>query len=325
MTNHASCVSVIIPCYNAAPWIRETLRSVFSQNDVELQVIVVDDGSTDASAEIVAREFPQVELFRTAQGGQCRARNLALQHARGEVIQFLDADDLLMPHKIQTQLACLRVTDADIVYSDWQKFFVRAEGRVAFGEIIVRALGADAASALVRGEWSPPHAYLFRREIVERAGGFPEAYPFTGDARFTIECALRGARFVHQPGMYARYRITAEQLSRSNPRAFLRECLSSTREAQTWWEARAELGSARRAALLDSYAMVARASYALDRDLFWDAYRALLQLEPHYHPPAPRMLRILSQLVGYPRAEAVARVYRRAKRVLKRASDESFI
>lgn len=307
-------VSIIIPCYNAERWIGETLRSVLAQTGADLQVIVVDDGSTDASAELVAREFPDVELIRTVNGGQCRARNRGLEAARGEFIQFLDADDVLLPNKIRAQLECLAETNADIVYSDWRKLYQHAGESVTQGETIVRSLDDEPACALVHDGWSPPHAYLFRREIVARVGAFSESYPMTGDARFAIECALRGARFVHQPGVYALYRLSENQLSRQNPRAFCREVLNSTREAHTWWRTHGGITSKRRAALVQSYGNAARMSYEVDRATFWAAYRVLLELEPHYMPTSPRSLSYVSRLVGYPRAEALARVYRVLKR-----------
>src|SRR5262245_28893170 len=225
-------VSVIVPCYNASRWVGETLECVLTQRGVSLQVIVVDDGSTDDSAALIAREFPRVELVRTGNGGQCRARNVGLRHARGELVQFIDADDLMLPDKIALQSACLAQGDADVVYSDWRKVYDRENGTTPDGPVVVRELGNDPASQLVHDAWSPPHAYLFRRELLDRVGAFPERYRFTGDARYLIECALRGARFVRMPGLFALYRVHEGQLSRLNPDAWLRECLWSTQEAQ---------------------------------------------------------------------------------------------
>ena len=103
-------VSVIIPCYNAAPWIREALQSVMEQRLDDAEVIVIDDGSTDNSAEIVEKEFPSVRLVRTKNQGPSKARNLGTKLSIGRFLQYLDADDTLLPGKLKIQLQALRET-----------------------------------------------------------------------------------------------------------------------------------------------------------------------------------------------------------------------
>src|SRR5438105_429631 len=97
-------VSVVIPCHNASRWIRETLASVVAQNHDGLQIIVVDDGSTDDSAAIVDREFSDATLIRTPNRGASHARNTGTEAAFGDFIQYLDADDLLAPGKLAAQI-----------------------------------------------------------------------------------------------------------------------------------------------------------------------------------------------------------------------------
>src|ERR1017187_3296287 len=94
-------VSVIIPMFNAERWIVETLASVEAQTYSRelIEIIVVDDGSADASAEIVGRHFPHVNLLRTPNGGASRARNVGTAVSRGVFLQYLDADDLLVHDK----------------------------------------------------------------------------------------------------------------------------------------------------------------------------------------------------------------------------------
>src|SRR5690625_63787 len=102
-------VSVIIPAYNSEQWIAETLESVSSQTYSNLEVIVVDDGSSDGTAEIVENHHdPRVRLVKQSNAGACAARNRALAEASGGFIQFLDADDLLSPDKIERQVVLLK-------------------------------------------------------------------------------------------------------------------------------------------------------------------------------------------------------------------------
>src|SRR5687767_3517364 len=111
-------VSIAIPCFNAERWLRTAIESALAQRGVEPEVIVVDDGSTDHSAA-VAREFgDRIRFIAGPNRGGNQARNSALEHASAKWVQFLDADDYLEPHKIETQLREANGGgDADILYS----------------------------------------------------------------------------------------------------------------------------------------------------------------------------------------------------------------
>jgi len=107
-TPPSALVSVVIPAYNCARTIRQTLESALTQEDAELEVIVVDDGSSDATVEIVeAIPDPRVRLVRQSNAGPAAARNTGTLQARGTWVAYLDADDLWLPHKLRTQLAVL--------------------------------------------------------------------------------------------------------------------------------------------------------------------------------------------------------------------------
>jgi glycosyltransferase involved in cell wall biosynthesis len=107
-TPPSSLVSVVIPAYNCARTIRQTLESALTQEDAELEVIVVDDGSSDATVEIVeAIPDPRVRLVRQSNAGPAAARNTGTLQAHGDWVAYLDADDLWLPHKLRTQLTVL--------------------------------------------------------------------------------------------------------------------------------------------------------------------------------------------------------------------------
>ena len=114
-------VSVIVPAFNAAAHLRQTLYSVLAQTYREFEVIVVDDGSSDSTAEIV-EEFvardPRFQLVRQSNAGVGAARNTAISRARGKYLAPLDADDLWSPEKLETQVACMERfgSDTGLVY-----------------------------------------------------------------------------------------------------------------------------------------------------------------------------------------------------------------
>jgi glycosyltransferase involved in cell wall biosynthesis len=114
-------ISVVIPCYNARAYIGATLRSVMAQQLPDLEIIVVDDGSTDGSAEFVARDFPLVRVERQSNQGVAAARNRGIELARGDWIAFVDADDIWLPGKLQAQWRLLQDhPDVRCCYSAWK-------------------------------------------------------------------------------------------------------------------------------------------------------------------------------------------------------------
>lgn len=120
-------VSILIPAYNAEKTIVQTLQSAIAQTWPRKEIIVVDDGSMDRTAEIAQRFGPQITVVSTENQGGPAARNHAYSLSRGDYIQWLDADDLLAPDKIERQLAALRETDSRriLLSSPWGCFYYR--------------------------------------------------------------------------------------------------------------------------------------------------------------------------------------------------------
>ncbi len=320
ITNTHKSVSVIIPCYNAQRWIRETLESVVAQDIASLDVIVVDDGSTDDSARVIQSEFPFVRLIQTENRGPSHARNLGTAAASGQYIQYLDADDLLCPGKIAVQVAALERTGADIAYGDWQDLSRDASGNFIPGNPIRRQMTDDPEIALVAGFFCPIHGYLFRREMVEKVGGWNQNVPIIQDVRLVQDCALQGAEFVYCPGLMAQYRKHGTHtISTHNPIAFSYDCLKNATDAEAWWQAHGGLSEKRREALFSAYGYVARSSFGKDPATFEAAYSALKRLSPRgkYIPKAPKSLRLASRFLGYAYAERLAAIYRSAKKRLR--------
>lgn len=114
-------ISVVIPCYNAIRYISATIQSAQAQDWPGLEILVVDDGSSDGSAALVQSMFPDVRLIQQANQGVAAARNNGIAHAQGEWIAFLDADDIWLPGKLQAQWAMIQASPGTrMAYTAWQ-------------------------------------------------------------------------------------------------------------------------------------------------------------------------------------------------------------
>jgi glycosyltransferase involved in cell wall biosynthesis len=161
-------VSVIVPCYNAAPYVAEALSSALGQDRVPDEVIVIDDGSPDGSAAIAASFGPRVRCVRQEQRGISEARNNGLAHATGDVIAFLDADDLWPARSLSARLALLAGRPSLDCASGLTRQFISPE----LPDEIRRSLTCpeDTSRARVAG------AMLVRRRVFDRVGVFNPAF-----------------------------------------------------------------------------------------------------------------------------------------------------
>lgn len=170
-------VSVIIPCYNVAAFIGECLESILAQDHADLEVICVDDGSKDETSERIAqiaRSAPRghiIQLIRQENRGATAARNHGLRESRGEYIQFMDADDILMPRKVghQVRLALKNNKPALIVGSFK---IIDARGRLVQERYYTRK--GDPWIHLMRTDLGNTISNLWKRSIVESVHGWDE-------------------------------------------------------------------------------------------------------------------------------------------------------
>lgn len=204
-------VSILIPAYNAERWIADTLRSALAQTWPRIEIIVVDDGSTDRTAAI-ARTFESdaVKVVVKPNGGAAAARNHALDLSRGDYIQWLDADDLLSPTKIESQLRAVgEPLDPRLLLSGpWAYFSFRPE-RARFEP---DPLWADLTPVewLLRKMGSALHmqtaTWLTSRELAQAAGRWDERLLSDDDGEYfcRVLLASRGTKFVPEARVYYR-------------------------------------------------------------------------------------------------------------------------
>ncbi|RLQ20386.1 glycosyltransferase [Seongchinamella sediminis] len=128
MRTEPNLVSVIIPAYNAADWVNRAIDSALAQTYSQREVLVVNDGSTDSTAEVLAGYGDAIRVLSQSNGGLCSARNLGIKNARGEFLAFLDADDYWLPEKLARQVGCLQ-QDPDLGFCSTRTQVISPEGK----------------------------------------------------------------------------------------------------------------------------------------------------------------------------------------------------
>jgi GT2 family glycosyltransferase len=311
-------VSILIPCHNGGPYIRATLESALAQTHPKCEVIFVDDGSTDDSLSIARTFEPRIRVFSGPNRGASSARDEATGHACGDWLQYLDADDLLLPHAVASRLQALENSNRDVACGDWRRLVAGRDGNWAKGRLEsadFTAYAAEADLAVFKGFWAPPAAILYSREVVRRVGHWHAALPVIQDARFLFDAARQGGRFVHVPGESAQYRQhAAHSLSSTSSARFWRDVLANAREIEAIWREKGLLAGDRRAAVAGAYALGARAAFPLDRGLYRDNLENLQRFPEH---PPSRYLEIaarLERLLGYRIARGIVGLLRPAER-----------
>lgn len=184
-------VTVIIPSFNCEHYIAETINSVLNQTVKDVEIIVVDDGSTDATREIVSSFGPPVRLIAQANAGRCAARNHGILEARGKYICLLDHDDYWFPDKLEQQLAQFRQhPETGAVYSPFIYWRVDREGRFpepssfdlsGYTEDIDPALSGWIYHLCLLDIYALTSTIMFRAEVFEKCGVYDESLPYSED------------------------------------------------------------------------------------------------------------------------------------------------
>jgi glycosyltransferase involved in cell wall biosynthesis len=187
-----NAVSVVIPAFNAERFLSETINSVLSQTLDEVEVIVVDDGSTDGTMSIVEQFHPRVKGVTQPNAGVASARNVGLEMASGDFVCFLDADDWLYPTCLERKAECLRGRPEVGLCFSWVE--VTDDARRPIGRIMKGTPEADAVGPLLRlipPAIPCPSNVLLRKDLVRELGGFDEALGTAADYDLWLRVAQR--------------------------------------------------------------------------------------------------------------------------------------
>jgi glycosyltransferase involved in cell wall biosynthesis len=295
MASDPTLVSVVIPAYNAARVIEPTLRSVMGQTHDALDIVVVDDGSKDATAAAVralAAEDGRIRLVQQANGGVCSARNRGIAAAAADYVALLDADDLWAPTKIEKQLARLQAAGPDVGLCYTQFVIVDGEGRITGVDPAPRPEGRVLREICRRNFVGHGSSPLIPKRILEEVGMFDldqiqgcedlrlyfriaERYEFA-----VVQEPLVGYRMV--PGsatsnarkMLASWRSVAEEMLAKHPEC-AREIAENDRTMQMWMVRASLINGHRRQALKSALSLAARHPVFLLNELISRVWRKI--------------------------------------------------
>jgi glycosyltransferase involved in cell wall biosynthesis len=213
----APLVSVVIPCYNSARYLGETIESVLAQTYAPVEVIVVDDGSTDTTAKI-AQSYPVQYVYQT-NGGISAARNTGVVHSRGKYVQFLDHDDRLLPTAIEVGVKLLE-EQPECAMAVGEHRYIQADG-TAIGYSHKHVAGRDHYGELLEHNFiETPCSVLHRRSALDQTGFFAEEVQGAEDYELYLRTARQSPVLTHEAAV-AEYRLHDANISGNAERMFL--------------------------------------------------------------------------------------------------------
>jgi glycosyltransferase involved in cell wall biosynthesis len=304
-------VSILIPCFNAEPWIAQAIESALAQTGPQIEVIVVDDGSTDGSLDVIRGFDGRIRWESRPNQGAPSARNRLLELARGEWLQYLDADDYLRPGKIARQLAVAQqYPGCDVVYSP-TALEVKQDGQLVTVDLKTPE-PHDAWVLLARWELSQTGAALWRKEAVRRVGGWRLDQPCCQEHELYLRMLQAGCRFEHCDGCFSVYRFWNHGSRITNR---LRDEVSKQQllildRTEAYLAQSKMLTAVRHQAINDRRHAIARTVWQHDHVWALSVADRIRGSDPHYQPRnqphAPPLYALAFRLIGFHAAQVLA-------------------
>lgn len=317
-------VSILIPCYNAERWVAQAIESALAQTWPAKEIIVVDDGSTDGSLDVIKRFGGRVHWETGPNRGGNVARNRLLELARGGWLQYLDADDYLLPDKIARQMAFLAT---------------RPEEDIVFGPVTMEhVLGTEVRRELLEipephdpwvllARWYMPQtgAALWRKWALLDIGGWKADQPCCQEHELYLRLLMAGKRFAYCPDGGAVYRQWGEHtVCKKDIAEVHRRRLDIEQRAENFLRAHEELTKGRLHAINQARFETARIAWQYDSSFASEIMSLVGKTSPRFVPDrggaAPRHYRVALQLLGFKTTEKIADWGRRLVRRRPRQS-----
>lgn len=231
-------VSILIPCYNSEQFLGETINSCINQSYKNIEVVIVDDGSTDSSFSIALdfnRSYPEiVRVYKQSNSGACRARNFAFEKSTGEYIMYIDADDVMSPNKIESQISLLAGKKNSIATCPWGRFTKNIQECHLEPKHCAKSYeaGRDLLYDMwTHGEMFSVSSYLVPRNLIIESGPWLETLKKNQDGEFFARLLMRTGKVAFCEDAAVYYRTgNYDSVSKDNSEAKVSALLYSLEE-----------------------------------------------------------------------------------------------
>lgn len=308
-------LTIIVPCYNGRTYLEELSGQLGKLDRSAIDVVFVDDGSTDGSTDLFRQLQPDAVCLAQENAGVAAARNLGVDAARTDWILFLDCDDWIDAVELSAQLSLLEDEAADVICADWRMELVDGDRR-ELEDVQKMQPPADIVVALVSNRfWGPPHSYIFRKSAYEAIGGGDPKLVNAQDFDVWVRMALNGARFIGGGfviGHYRRY-LNTTSLARRNHSRYYRDYETALDKVWTLADERLRSDARFRAGYARHLHTVTRNVFSIDRTWFGSLKRKLFSRVPEYQVEGSFLYRNTARFVGLHAAEYLAQNYNKLK------------
>jgi glycosyltransferase involved in cell wall biosynthesis len=310
-------VSILIPCYNAQPWVGCAIESALSQTWPTKEIVVLDDGSTDGSLEIVKGFGDHIRWETGPNRGGNPARNRLLDLARGDWLQYVDADDYLLPDKIEQQLEFLAAhPDTDVVFGPvTMQYFDEKDSQ---RELLPIPEPRDLWILLARWFLPQTGAALWRKQAIIDVGKWKVDQPCCQEHELYLRLLMAGKRFAYCEHSGAIYRHWGEtSLWRGNVPEVHRRRLEIEQRAEDFLRGCNELTPARLYAINVARFETARSAWQYDPAFAKEIMRTIRKVDQDFTPSgpaAPLRYRLACRILGFTTTENIATFSRKWRR-----------
>jgi glycosyltransferase involved in cell wall biosynthesis len=321
MNSSDRLVSVIIPCFNAEKWLREAIDSCIAQTYPKIEIIVINDGSTDHCLAIIKSYGDRVIWESGPNRGGSYARNRGFVLSSGDYIQYLDADDYLLPEKIERQVCCLEETGADVVYGDWRHRQHLPNGTTFLDDVQVSGPKEDFLESLLTDkQWVAPLALLFKRDVVARCDGWDEGLKAAQDRDFLISIAINDATFIYQPGCHSIYRrYGSVTVSTANKNLWLESHFLLMQKAEVKLAQMDQLSNKYRQALAEAYFLKIRPErIVINYQRYLWVLKKILSLYPEFKAESAVLYTLMQKKLGFMTTEIIIKFVKQFRAYLKK-------
>jgi len=310
-------VSILIPCYNVERWVAQAIQSALDQTHDDKEVIIVDDGSTDGSLDVIKSYSNSIRWEAGPNRGGNAARNRLLELAQGEWLQYLDADDYLKPEKIASQLRSWQESGsiAEVIYSplcveNW------SDGSVTDTTVLPVDSSQTIEEQWIRWRVAQTGTVLWKRSALARIGGWNEQYACCQDNEATLRAIQHRIEFHFSPTAKAVYRVWSDDtVCHKDPTRVIEIKTHLIEQMLALLDKRGRLNVAAQEAAGQAFFEMARTIACSDLKAgvrYFGARSQVVRLRPS-GPAGPPSYRLVYGLLGFRFAELVSRVQRKLK------------